>query len=37
MKNLEYFIWDFDGTLFNTYPAIALTIVNLLKKIIIKI
>ena len=31
MKNIEYFIWDFDGTLFNTYPAIAQTIVNLLK------
>lgn len=33
MKNLEYFIWDFDGTLFNTYPAIVLTLVNLIKKI----
>jgi len=32
MKNLKYFIWDFDGTLFNTYPAIALSIVNLIKK-----
>ena len=32
MKNIEYLIWDFDGTLFNTYPAIALSIVNLIKK-----
>ena len=33
MKNIEYLIWDFDGTLFNTYPSIASTIVKLIKRI----
>ena len=22
MKNIRHFIWDFDGTLFDTYPVI---------------
>ena len=33
MKNIEYLIWDFDGTLFNTYPSIASIIVKLIKRI----
>jgi phosphoglycolate phosphatase-like HAD superfamily hydrolase len=29
---LKYFIWDYDGTLFDTYPAITLTYQDLLKR-----
>lgn len=32
MEGIKYFIWDFDGTLFNTYPSIASTLVNIIKK-----
>lgn len=29
---IKYVFWDFDGTLFNTYPAIALTYLEVLQK-----
>jgi len=31
MHNFKYIIWDFDGTLFNTYPHIASVIVEIMK------
>jgi len=32
MHNFKYIIWDFDGTLFNTYPHIASIITEIMKK-----